>query len=55
MFGIDNYGSFILAIIAFQLFPGAGPITTLNATARGGVVIGLATIGFGAKLAFDNR
>lgn len=44
MFGIDNYASFILAITAFQLFPGAGTITILNATARGGVVIGLATV-----------
>lgn len=44
MFGIENYGSFLLAIIAFQLFPGAGTITILNATARGGVVIGLATV-----------
>lgn len=44
MFGIDNYGSFLLAILAFQLFPGAGTITILNATARGGVVVGLATV-----------
>ncbi len=44
MFEIQNYSSFIIAIIAFQLFPGAGTITILNATARRGVSIGMSTV-----------
>jgi threonine/homoserine/homoserine lactone efflux protein len=73
MFDIQNYGSFIIAIILFQIIPGAGTITTLNATARNGVGVGMsavcgtllgdfvymlagvALIGFGVKLAFNNR
>jgi leucine efflux protein len=37
MFDIQNYGSFIMAVVVFQLIPGAGTITILNATARGGI------------------
>lgn len=44
MFGIQNYGSFIMAVIIFQLIPGAGTITILNATARNGVGGGLKAI-----------
>ena len=45
MFDIHNYGSFIAAIIVFQLIPGPGTIAILNATARDGV-----RAGFGAVL-----
>jgi leucine efflux protein len=45
MFDIQNYGSFIAAIIVFQLIPGAGTITILNATARSGRAAGIATCG----------
>lgn len=34
MFGIQNYPQFILAIIAFQLIPGAGTLAIVNASAR---------------------
>ncbi|MBU2515534.1 LysE family translocator [bacterium] len=44
MFEIQNYGSFILAILAFQLFPGAGTVTILNATARNGINAGMRTV-----------
>ncbi len=44
MLGIQNYGSFIMAIIIFQLIPGAGTITILNATARGGVGSGMKAV-----------
>lgn len=44
MFEIQNYSSFIMAVIAFQLFPGAGTVTILNATARRGVSIGMSTV-----------
>ena len=44
MFEIQNYGSFIIAIVLFQLIPGA-------ATRLAGVAL----IGFGIKLAFHNR
>lgn len=44
MFQIQNYGSFIIAVIAFQIFPGAGTITILNATARKGVGGGMKSV-----------
>lgn len=44
MFGIQNYGSFIVAVVLFQLFPGAGTITILNATAQGGVGGGMKAV-----------
>lgn len=44
MFDIQNYGSFILAIVAFQLFPGPGTVTILNATARNGINAGMRTV-----------
>ncbi len=44
MLGIQNYASFIAAIIVFQLIPGPGTIAILNASARGGVRAGLATV-----------
>ena len=37
MFGIQNYTSFVLAIVVFQLIPGPGTLTILKATARHGV------------------
>ena len=44
MFEIQNYSSFIMAIIVFQLIPGAGTITILNATARGGIGSGMKAV-----------
>jgi len=44
MFGIQNYTSFIMAIILFQLIPGAGTITILNATARNGIGAGMGAV-----------
>lgn len=44
MFHIQNYGSFILAVIAFQIIPGAGTITILNATARKGISGGMKSV-----------
>lgn len=37
MCDIQNYSSFIAAILVFQLIPGAGTLVILNATARNGV------------------
>ena len=45
MFEIHNYGSFIAAIVIFQLIPGPGTFAILNATARNGI-----GAGFGAVL-----
>lgn len=45
MFEIQNYPSFLLAILVFQLVPGPGTVAILNATARNGV-----GAGFGAVL-----
>ena len=44
MFDIQNYASFIGAILVFQLAPGPGTLTILNATARHGRAIGLAAV-----------
>lgn len=44
MSGIQNYGAFIMAIFIFQLLPGAGTITILNATARHGIRAGLKAV-----------
>ncbi|MEW6513231.1 MAG: LysE family translocator [Pseudomonadota bacterium] len=45
MFDIQNYASFLIAILVFQLVPGPGTIAILNATARNGI-----GAGFGAVL-----
>ena len=44
MFDIQNYTSFVFAILVFQLIPGAGTIAILNATARNGARAGLAAV-----------
>jgi len=44
MFNIQNYGSFIMAVVVFQLIPGAGTITILNATARKGIGGGMKAV-----------
>ena len=44
MFDIQNYTSFLAAILVFQLIPGAGTLAILNATARNGVGAGLGAI-----------
>jgi len=44
MFDIQNYPSFIAAVLVFQLIPGAGTIAILNATARHGVLVGMAAV-----------
>ena len=44
MFGIHNYSGFVAAIVAFQIIPGPGTLTILNATARHGVRSGMGAI-----------
>lgn len=44
MLGIHDYPSFILAIIAFQVIPGPGTLTILNATARHGIRSGMGAV-----------
>lgn len=44
MFDIQNYTSFLTAILVFQLIPGAGTLAILNATARNGVAAGLSAV-----------
>ncbi len=44
MFDIQNYGSFITAVLLFQLYPGAGTIVILNSTARGNVRGGMKAV-----------
>lgn len=44
MFGIQNYGSFIGAIVVFQLIPGPGTLAILNATARNGTGAGFGAL-----------
>lgn len=44
MFEIQNYFSFITAILLFQLFPGVGTIAILNATAKNGSKGGMSAV-----------
>lgn len=44
MFGIQNYSSFLLAIVIFQIIPGAGTIAILQATARKGIGTGMKAV-----------
>ncbi len=44
MFDIQNYASFIAAIVIFQLIPGPGTLAILNATARNGVGAGMGAV-----------
>ena len=41
---IENYESFIAAVLIFQLIPGPGTLAILNATARNGVAAGLGAV-----------
>jgi len=44
MFGIQNYASFVAAIVIFQLIPGPGTLAILNATARNGIGAGMGAV-----------
>lgn len=44
MLNIQNYTSFIIAVVVFQIIPGAGTIAILNATAREGVSSGMKAV-----------
>jgi threonine/homoserine/homoserine lactone efflux protein len=44
MFDIQNYNSFIAAILVFQIIPGPGTLAILNATARNGVGAGIGAV-----------
>jgi len=44
VFEIQNYASFVAAILVFQLIPGAGTLVILNATARNGIGAGLGSV-----------
>ncbi|MCF8199187.1 MAG: LysE family transporter [Sulfuritalea sp.] len=44
MFEIQNYASFVGAVIVFQIIPGPGTLAILNATARNGVGAGFGAV-----------
>jgi threonine/homoserine/homoserine lactone efflux protein len=44
MFDIQNYGSFIAAVVLFQAIPGPGTLAILNATARTGIGAGMGAV-----------
>lgn len=44
MFDIQNYASFVAAILIFQLVPGPGTLAILNATARNGFGAGIGAV-----------
>ena len=44
MFDIQNYASFVAAIVVFQLIPGPGTLAILNATARNGLGAGMGAV-----------
>lgn len=48
-FEISHYGSFIAAVVVFQLIPGPGTLAILNATARQGIAAGMGAV-FGTLL-----
>ena len=41
---IQNYPGFLIALVMFQIIPGAGTITILNATARSGVRMAVSAV-----------
>lgn len=44
MFDIQNYASFVAAIVIFQVILGAGTLAIFNATARNGISAGLGAV-----------
>ena len=42
MFGVGDYGAFVVAVIVFLAIPGPGNLALITSTAKGGVVGGLA-------------
>jgi RhtB (resistance to homoserine/threonine) family protein len=44
MLDIQNYASFVAAILVFQVIPGPGAVAILNATARDGRAAGMAAV-----------
>ena len=42
MFGVADYGAFVLAVLVFLAIPGPGNLALLTSTAKGGVRGGLA-------------
>jgi len=44
MFDIQNHSSFVMSVIIFQLIPGAGTVTILNAAAKRGVSGGMMAV-----------
>lgn len=44
MFDIQNYAGFVMAVVVFQIIPGAGTIAILNASARNGVSSGMKAV-----------
>lgn len=42
MFGVADYGAFVVAVIVFLLIPGPGNLALITSTGKGGVVGGLA-------------
>ena len=42
MFGVSDYGAFVVAVIVFLAIPGPGNLALITSTSKGGVVGGLA-------------
>ena len=42
MFGVADYGAFVVAVIVFLAIPGPGNLALITSTGKGGVVGGLA-------------
>ena len=45
MFGVADYGAFVIAILVFLLIPGPGNLALITSTTKGGIRGGLAAIG----------
>ena len=52
MFGVADYGAFVIAIIVFLLIPGPGNLALITSTGKGGIRGGLAaTVGLETPVA----
>ena len=43
MFGVADYGAFVVAILLFLLIPGPGNLALITSTGQGGIRAGMAT------------
>ena len=50
MFGVADYGAFVIAILIFLLIPGPGNLALITSTTKGGIRGGVAAIGGSSRV-----